>query len=173
MNSKFWQDKIKAFLHDPPDKALILGSGISHEHKRDEILDKINLVYDKRLDTADHIASAMQRLSLSEDLGKFHIYFVDPIKPIFKHTLSGAIESLKEIKDFIETYGYKKALETYGFTPENVEEFRDKDWKKTYFLLWRFLPEIYNPSLSYFLPADTRIPDHSICLLYTSPSPRD
>jgi len=158
---EFWQDKVKAFLHDPPDKTLILGSSIGHENKRDEILRKLGLKYDKRLDTADHIASAMQRLNLPEDLRKFHIYFTDPVKPVFKHTLSGAVEDLEEIKNFITTYGYERALKRFEFTLDNVKTFLDeKNWKKTYFLLWRFLPEIY--SLGYFLPADTRIPDHSI-----------
>jgi len=158
---EFWQDKVKAFLHDPPDKTLILGSSIGHENKRDEILRKLGLKYDKRLDTADHLASAMQRLNLPEDLRKFHIYFTDPVKPVFKHTLSGAVEDLEEIKNFIATYGYERALKRFGFTLDNVKTFLDeKNWKKTYFLLWRFLPEIY--SLGYFLPADTRIPDHSV-----------
>jgi len=161
MIHEFWQNKIKAFLHDPPDKTLILGSGISHESKRDEILGKLKLKYNKQLDAADHIASAMQRLDLPKDLRKFHIYFTDPTKPVFKHTLSAAIENLEEVKDFIIMHGFKKALEKHEFSSENVKEFLDKtDWKKTYFLLWRFLPEKCH--LGYFLPADTRIPDHSI-----------
>lgn len=164
---EFWQDKIKAFLHDPPDKALILFHK-SHESKRDEILDRLNLRYDGRLDIADHIASAMQRLDIPKDYRmddarscNAHICFKGPLEPIFKHTLSGDLEKLEEIKGFIATWGYEKALDEYSFDPKIVKEFLDEnDWKKTYFLLWRFLPEKY--PRGYILPADTRIPDHSI-----------
>lgn len=159
--SDFWQSKIKTFLHDPPDKALILGSGVRHEDKRDVILSELNLKYNEQLNTADHIASAMQRLNFPENLRKFHVYFTDLVKPLFKHTLSGAVENLEEIKSFMAEHGYGEALREFGFDPEIVRNFLDEeDWKKTYFSLWRFLPEKY--SLGYLLPAETRIPDHGI-----------
>lgn len=164
--SEFWQNKIKAFLHDPPDKALTLFH-VAHEGKRDEILEKLSLKYDESLNPADHMASAMQRLNIPTnyrvDRGgcNNHICFKGPNKPVFKHTLSGAEENLNEITDLIATYGYERALDEFGFKPETVSEFLDKnDWKKTYFSIWRFLPERY--PLGYILPADTRIPDHSI-----------
>jgi len=182
---EFWQDKIKAFLHDPPDKALILFHK-SHEKKVADIWDNIGLKDDaKRLRTfiekrkglreaypqihnADVIASAMQRLDIPPGYRMdnaancdVHICFKGTFKPVFKHTLSGAMENFDEIKRFIATYGYERALEKYGFNLNAVRSFLDEsDWKKMYFLLWRFLPEIYD--LGYILPADTRIPDHSI-----------
>jgi len=162
-----WQDKIKAFLHDPPDKALMLFHK-SHKAKRDEILHFIGLNYDRKLDVADHIASAMQRLDIPkryrmDDAGSCnrHICFKGSFKPVFKHTLSGEELNFKEINDFIAVNGYEKALEKYGFNVREIEYFIDKtDWKRTYFMIWRFLPEKY--PLGYFLPADTRIPDHNI-----------
>ena len=164
--NEFWEDKIKTFLHDPPDKALILFH-VAHEGRRDEILEKISLKYDKKLDGADHIASAMQRLNIPVDYRmdrggcSNHICFKGLNKPVFKHTLSSVEENFKEIKEFIATYGYEKALNKFGFDPGTVKEFFDEnDWKSTYFSIWRFLPEKY--LLGYFLPADTRIPDHSI-----------
>ena len=169
---KFWQNKIKAFLHDPPDKALLLFHGHEtmhgkHEAKKDKILQELNLKYGERISTADHIASAMQRLDIPSDYRmdkggcSNHICFKGAFKPVFKHTLSGNSENLEKIRDFITTYGYEKALDEYGFNPKIVKEFLDKNnWKKTYFSLWRLLPEKY--PLGYILPADTRIPDHSI-----------
>jgi len=167
MEEEFWQNKIKAFLHDPPDKALILFHS-SHEERRDDILDKLSLNYDKSLNQADHLASAMQRLDIPKEYWmddarscNVHICFKGLNRPVFRHTLSGELENLKEIKDFIDSYGYEKMLDEFGFDINIVKEFLDKNnWKKTYFLLWRFLPERY--SLGYVLPADTRIPDHSI-----------
>ena len=167
MTEEFWQNKIKAFLHDPPDKALILFHR-SHEEKRDKILNELGLRYDRSLNPADHISSAMQRLNIPEDYRmddarncNTHICFKGPNKPVFRHTLSSVSEDLEEIKEIAATYGYEKALAKYCFNIEIVKEFLVKnDWKKTYFSLWRFLPEIY--PLGYILPADTRVPDHSI-----------
>ncbi|MDH7477713.1 MAG: type III-B CRISPR-associated protein Cas10/Cmr2 [Candidatus Bathyarchaeota archaeon] len=168
MMGEFWQSKIKAFLHDPPDKALILFHK-PHESKRDEILRKLGLEYDdRRLDLADHIASAMQRLDIPEEFRMNdakscdgHICFKGLFKPVFKHTLSGKEESFQEIRDFIAAHGYEKALEKYEFHIEEIAPLVDKsDWKRTYFAIWRFLPEKYQ--LGYSLPADTRIPDHNI-----------
>ena len=165
--SNFWQDKIKAFLHDPPDKALILFHK-SHEAKRDEILKNLHLNYDNRLDTADHLASAMQRLHIPENYRMNnarncieHICFKGTNFPVFKHTLSGKERRFEEIKSFINEHNYKQALEKYCFNPEDIKDFlEDGSWKKTYLKIWRYLPEKYN--LGYFLPADTRVPDHSI-----------
>ncbi len=180
--SEFWQDKVKAFLHDPPDKALILFHK-SHEKKVADIWENIGLIEDaKRLKdfiekgksmreafpkihNADVIASSMQRLNIPKDYRMdyagscgTHICFRGTLKPVFKHTLSGAVEDFKEVKDFIATYSYEKALKEYGFKPNVVKNFLSEDWKKTYFLLWRFLSDQYD----LVLPADTRIPDHSI-----------
>ncbi|WP_456486680.1 type III-B CRISPR-associated protein Cas10/Cmr2, partial [Candidatus Alkanophaga liquidiphilum] len=167
MTEEFWQNKIKAFLHDPPDKALILFHR-SHEEERDKILNELGLRYDRSLNPADHISSAMQRLDIPKDYRmddarncNTHICFKGPNKPVFRHTVSSVLEELEEIKEIVATYGYEKALAKYCFNIEIVKEFLVKnDWKKTYFSLWRFLPEIY--PLGYILPADTRVPDHSI-----------
>ncbi|MGD9627466.1 MAG: type III-B CRISPR-associated protein Cas10/Cmr2 [Methanobacteriales archaeon] len=164
---KFWEDKLKAFLHDPPDKALILFH-VGHEQKRDEILKIFNLKYDNRLNKADHLSSQMQRLNIPREYRmdnprncNRHICFKGRFKPIFKHPISAVKMEFDDLKEFIESFGYKKSLEEYGFSPSILKGFSElKDWKRTYFLLWRFLPEVYPHG--YFLPADTRIPDHSI-----------
>ena len=163
----FWENKIKAFLHDPPDKVLILFH-ISHETKRDNILNLIGLNYNTKLNTADNLASAMQRLYIPKEYRmdnasscKDHICLKGDFKPLFKHTLSGENEIFKEIEDFIANSNYEKAIDKYGFDIKSIEAFVDKnDWKKTYLMIWRLLPEKY--PLGYLLPADTRIPDHSI-----------
>jgi len=194
MSEEFWQCKIKAFLHDPPDKALILFHK-AHERKSTDIWRAIGLEEDAnrleqfinnkkgmkeafpKIHNADMIASAMQRLNIPSEFrmdyrSKPHIGFRGCgnciFWPEFRHTLSGSREIFEGVKKFVDDYGYEKALKEYGFSLDKgkIKEFLEKlsksDWRKTYFLLWRFLPEIYNPSLSYFLPADTRIPDHSI-----------
>ncbi len=167
MDNEFWQNKIKAFFHDPPDKALLLFH-ISHENKRDSILHELGLSYDKNIDWADWSSSAMQRLYIPEDLRMdkpqqcdLHICFKGRNKPVFIHSISGEKLSLDELNNYISTYGYERAVDNFGFNPKSVKNYLDKnDWRKTYLSLWRLIPEIY--PLGYILPADTRIPDHSI-----------
>ncbi len=154
-----WKIKLTAFLHDPPDKALRIAN---HEERRDNILKLIGINYDKRSDGADHVSSAMQRLNIPEDC-KAYIDFSHQNKPVFKHALSAEIETekLNEIKDCIKTHGYERCFEKYKFNIELLKPFIDKNsLEKTYLNIWRLLPEKY--SLGNFLPADTRIPDHSI-----------
>ncbi len=176
MNER-WKNKIKAFLHDPPDKALILGY-MDHIERASELWYEIGFKEDaerlrrsklrafNNIHKADTISSAMQRLDLPQELWSYPIYFKDK-KVVFKHTLSGKVNDLREIKKYIEYIkDYGKTVEKYGFNKKEMKKFidkyklKDKDYKKVFLILWRFLPEEY--SHAYFLPADTRIPDHSI-----------
>jgi len=173
--SEFWQNKIKAFLHDPPDKALILCTGGKHEKFAAELWKYLGLEQDAKIletqglrhvsgdiHTADIIASTMQRLDLPRELRGFTVCFTKrPRQAMIKHTISGREE--KTISGLIAIHGYNQ-LRIEKWNNGNVIEFLKKlkgdNWNKTYFLLWRFLPEEYQ--IGYLLPADTRIPDHSI-----------
>ncbi|MEM3862298.1 MAG: type III-B CRISPR-associated protein Cas10/Cmr2, partial [Thermoplasmatales archaeon] len=160
-----WKLKLLAFLHDPPDKALKIAN---HENRRDNLLSLIGIKYDdsveynKISDGADHVSSAMQRLNIPENC-KIYIDFSHRDKPVFKHPLSAEIEKdyQKEIGDYIATYGYEGGFAKYQLNIELLKSLIDKlDLQKTYLAIWRNLPVKY--PLGNFLPADTRIPDHSI-----------
>ena len=104
----------------------------------------------------------MQRLDLPKKLRGFTVCFTkEHRQAMIKHTVSGREE--KTISELIVIYGYKQ-LRIENWNDGNVIKFLQKlkgdNLKKIYFLLWRFLPEIYD--LGYLLPAETRIPDHSI-----------
>lgn len=152
--TQFWQKKVKAFLHDPPDKALkILG----HETRRDLLLKIIGLKYDEDLNPADHIASAMQRLSIPRECEGLIIDFHHENMPLFKHPISAEAELLTQFKKFVKASGYDKCFEMMGFKPEILRELVDeRSWMKSYLMVWRLLPEKY--SYGDFLPAETRIP---------------
>ena len=165
-----WEDKIKAFLHDSPDKALLLGTSNKHEEVAAQLWEYVGLKDDadklrkkglktySKIHSADCIASAMQRLNIPSNLRTFGIYYTrDPLKALIKHTLSGSEYNLNEVFKKYEHLRVINKKEVVNFLKrlENVD-----DWKKKYFILWRFLPDLY--SLGYILPADTRIPDHSI-----------
>ncbi|MHA1282324.1 MAG: type III-B CRISPR-associated protein Cas10/Cmr2 [Promethearchaeota archaeon] len=156
-----------AFLHDPPDKALILFH-IGHNRKRDEIIKKLlNKDFNRDVEIADIIASTMQRIHIPKDFRldkpqpcNNHICFKGRNKPYFKHLFSGKKFEFHKIVNFINTMGINKCVERYGFNLSILDEFKKDDRKQQYFYLWRFLPEKY--LTGEFLPADTRIPDHNI-----------
>ncbi len=157
MKQDFWSRKIKAFLHDPPDKALKISG---HKGRRDEILNVVGITYDNSVDPADWISSAMQRLNIPSKCD-IRIDFEKPDKPVFKHTLSAIEKELQQVESLIAEKGFEKCFLVYVFNPVVIEPLVDsEDWRKTYFTIWRLLPEKY--PLGNFTPADTRIPDHSI-----------
>jgi len=80
-DEKYWQEKLAAFLHDPPDKALSI---YDHLSRAKEIRDEIYVTADQVLvDKADQVASGLDRTFLpdSKESG-----FIDFIKyPIITH----------------------------------------------------------------------------------------
>lgn len=171
IDDRFWREKVKAFLHDPPDKALILGSGESHEEVAKRIWEELGLIkedYTQKVRSADHTSSSIQRVNL---YGTCEVYFTQKIgeksgRPLIKHTLSGNILRQGEesyLERLIRDSGIKKLLLRENKAAKSLFDYirnSSLDWKQKYFLLWQTLPSIY--SLGFYLPADTRIPDHCI-----------
>src|SRR5690625_2187689 len=93
MKQEYFKQKIKAFLHDPPEKPLILGLGKGHEATSEEyirILLGENVSFDKHeWAFADHVASAADRASFPLDFSKFKVDFRK--KPRLTHPNSGEI----------------------------------------------------------------------------------
>ena len=150
-----WNKKLKAFLHDPPDKALRIRD---HESRRDAALRALGLEYDPSLGFADEVAAAMDRLSLPRSCDVL-VDFSAPNKPLLKHPLSAKTLHLKDLRDEAATLG-RKFFDRRAFNPEVLKRFAGLEPKAKYFAVWRRLPELY--SLVKLLPADTRVPNHSI-----------
>jgi len=156
--------KIQALLHDPPEKPIILGR-IGHEGRAKEIMgqviDEANIPDDVR--TADHIASAADRINLPKD-ERFTSDFCK--SPIIIHPLSGKqfdLKSLAQLDSENITFDVNEAIIRLN------EKYKD-DHNKLYLALWRELSDELVKrdgkskvgQLWELLPADTRIPDHSI-----------
>lgn len=150
-----WNRKLKALLHDPPDKALRIHD---HESRRDAALRALGLEYDSSLKFADEVAAAMDRLSLPKNCNVL-VDFSAPNKPLLKHPLSAKTLHLKDLRDEAATLG-RRFLDRRAFNPEVLRRFASLEPKAKYFAVWRRLPELY--SLVKLLPADTRVPNHSI-----------
>lgn len=155
--SDLWVLKLTAFLHDPPDKAIKI---TNHEARRDEnLLKPLGLSMNELVRTADHIASAMQRMNIPAEIKGITIDFTAKERsrlPYFRHTSSATKKEL-EVADNIGTVGYNQVLIDKRL---DISEIKDTDVKNTYFKVWRFLPSL--EKLYWDLPADTRIPDHTI-----------
>lgn len=158
----FWKRKLAAFLHDPPSKALDIGThwevaraaysaaGFTEE----EISD-----YEK---AADHTAAAADRLPFPNHQASGMRCHFDGKRNAFRHPLSGykleftpfqtadlAIEGQQTVQPIIQDF---------GSVPET------KRWRARHFAHWRLWRE-HAQGKDWrlgFLPADTRIPDHSI-----------
>jgi len=165
MNDKLLIKKIQALLHDPPDKPIILGK-IGHEGRaKDQMavfIDEAKIPEDVR--TADHIASAADRINLPQ-----YEHFVADFcrKPVIMHPLSGKDFDLKSLAQV----AMKDVTATVDRALVYLEDKYKNDNERIYLALWRELVERLKADpkdaaklgqLWELLPADTRIPDHSI-----------
>lgn len=158
--------KIQALLHDPPEKAIILGK-IGHEDRAKELMTELGLLEEANIPddikTADHIASASDRINFPKDE-----HFVADFcgKPVIKHPLSAEEFDLKKLPEDINniTAAVDRAI-------VSLESKYSADRKRLYLALWRELLDSLMDKrndvaklgqLWELLPADTRIPNHSI-----------
>ena len=161
-DEKYWQEKLAAFLHDPPDKALKI---YGHVSRAKEIRDEIYVTADEALvDKADQVASGLDRTFLpdSKEGG-----FIDFIKyPIITHptglksqfpighvSQSSSEDVLKVVRADEKHLPLEQPLKSFALFHyfRHVFPYRLAR-EKTCGLTWQWFK----------LPADTRVPDHTI-----------
>ena len=165
----FWRLKIAAFLHDPPHKALLLGRKIAHEPIARELIriatgetpgnDSWELSKD-----ADRIAAASDRKGVELDMQTFW-----SAKPKLIHPLSARhfdLVGLHSVDVNALTKRVCQVVEAARLAYSNP--------RSMFLWLWRCLadalmdaetndpPEQRLGALWDLLPADTRIPEHTI-----------
>lgn len=165
-----WQTKLHARLHDPAEKALILmRTAHGHEGGTSRTLQSalfprgIPDAVKHAVKRADHWASAADRAAFPkhDDDGRYprwqQVEFHK--NPVIIHPLTGGQIDLKKLT----------SIEPEQAEALSLDHFRKlvhaDDLRKTALAFWRFGPEIDAPeikSLWSLLPADTRVPDHSI-----------
>ncbi|HEX9755648.1 MAG TPA: type III-B CRISPR-associated protein Cas10/Cmr2, partial [Gemmatimonadales bacterium] len=169
MNDRVWQAKLAAWTHDPAEKALVLlRDPAGHEGGTVRALREI-LFHGGLPDgvgtlvkRADHWAAAADRPQWPQVKG---MPWLDQVRfyrhPVLIHPLSGKPFELKGRLDEVEVEAIKEA---------SFEQFEalidpDSDSRRTALAFWRFGPERAPEGLGALwgrLPADTRVPDHSI-----------
>lgn len=166
MDDKLLIKKIQALLHDPPEKPIILGR-IGHEGRSKELIAELGLIDEAIIPddvkTADHIASAADRINFPKD-EHFGADFCG--KPVIKHPLSAEEFDLKKLPEDINNI-----TATVDRAVVSLESKYSGDRKRLYLALWRELLDSLTDKkndvaklgqLWELLPADTRVPDHSI-----------
>ncbi len=157
-DEQFWKMKLMAFLHDPPSKCFDIRqhekvaesaripAGISEDDYKEFTENK----------TADWIASAADRFPFPAR--KCTAQFTGGDDSPFKHPMGGSSISFPNPIPSAE-YAEEKFKEAIGGTVMATD-----DWHDKFFLYWRrWAAEsaCLDDRLAY-LPADTRMPDHTI-----------
>ncbi len=168
-NDKLWQSKLAARLHDPGEKALVLfRDRAGHEGgtvkylKAGFTLDEADKQAVKR---ADWWASAADRPQWPKDQWAQVIWSKSPV---LIHPISGDQIDLADKGGLMDTdIGDIKSRSFDHFS--TLAETVGKDLRKSLLAFWRFGPELVeeddNGTLGKLweqLPADSRVPDHSI-----------
>ena len=174
-----WKRKLAAWLHDPAEKALVLmrdvdnkGQRIGHEEGsvavlRDELgIGKGKADFDKR---ADQYAAAADRPNWPYEDGRSrpgwaNVRFVD--RPVLIHPLSGQELDLGKLNEVHAAHIRTASMDHFMQLIER-DAAGAPDHHMTQLAFWRFGPEpvLVAPELGALwrlLPADTRVPDHTI-----------
>ncbi len=173
-----WHAKLAAWTHDPAEKALVLLRDPAG-HEWGTVADLRERIFGQRdipptlksiVERADHWAAAADRPQWPRDEkdGRYvqwaRVRFTE--KPILIHPLSGEDLELEKLSDI--PVEHIKAVSRDHFSKLIDSE---KNEKKTALAFWRFGPMLRKTNgqqpdeLGEFwglLPADTRIPDHTI-----------
>ncbi|GEM_PF-192208 len=167
----FWKHKLMAYLHDPPDKPLGIAGHVERAETyqdrgdlgvSDAVLDKADLTreeFSESWKVCDHTAAAADRFPFPAPQ-KLSSKFGDGETAHFLHPLGGTRWALK----IPSLESAEETLQVCQPEPPREWDNGDERWWANFFLHWRRWPRAAaekDGSLLY-LPADTRIPDHSI-----------
>lgn len=171
-----WLTKLAAWLHDPAEKALILlRSKTGHEWGtvaalREELFGSRDIPAEIQsiLQRADRYAAAADRPQWPrEEYGTRYAAWsqVDfAVAPVLIHPLTGAAHELAPLKEIASERIEAVSLDHFkGWILRDAEG--RPDFQRTHLAYWRFGPSTPAPELNHLwqnLPADTRVPDHSI-----------
>ena len=170
---EIWQAKVAARIHDPAEKAIVLlRDPAGHEGGtvrvlREELFgEEAWKRFKPIVEKADHWAAAADRPQFPQEEGNRYaawtqVRFAE--RPEIKHPLTGESFDLRTLKDL--EVEHVKAVSTDHFRTLIRKSNGEVDWRRTLLAFWRFGPELDAKGLRLLwplLPADTRVPDHTI-----------
>ena len=165
-----WLAKLAAWTHDPAEKALVLmrdpaghEGGTVRELRKLIFPQGIPADINAAMKRADHWAAAADRPQFGGSGRQSWAQVRFEEQPVLIHPLSGEEFDLQKLADIDPAH--IKALAGQHFDELIVRENGAIDTRKTALSFWRFGPELDQstlPTLWQLLPADTRVPDHTI-----------
>jgi hypothetical protein len=161
----FWKRKLAAFLHDPPSKVLDIRT---HTERSEKAMSAAGLGTVEECKawerTADHTAAAADRFPFPHHSKASLTCVFDGVTNMFHHPLGGE-STLAFDGPFISV---EEGIEGEQTTQPVLHDFGDlpeaEQWRARFLAHWRLWSGA-SASKDWriaYLPADTRIPDHSI-----------
>jgi len=161
--------RLKAFFHDPPDKALDI---TQHEKRAGEYFSILGISEDLKSDIikeADHLSSASDRMRFPNDKQGNKIIINFDKDAELTHPLGSGRIKLSDFGYLSADMGEVEKVIQAAITKLHSEA--NGDYKRLMLEMWRNIPDQFSEfelekfklgNLWSLLPADTRIPDHSI-----------
>ncbi len=153
-----WNKKLDAYLHDPPEKVLDLAW---HKQRAENYESGLSLESTEFTRDCDHTAAAADRLPWPtwrslESAFDGHVNF-------FRHPLGGRTPDGTQVGLKITPYATADLAHAQAWTQR--PRLTSNDPRLQFFAFWRFFrwwASDQRDSRLAFLPADTRLPDHTI-----------
>jgi len=162
-----WKRKLAAYLHDPPSKALDIRH---HGERSDAAFRQAGFVGEseigKYFNYADHAGAAADRLPFPNSSAANLACAFDGVRNAFRHPLSG---------DCFPFHTPFPSTDFAAAAESSVQPHLQDDclaslaeeltqWRARFFAHWRlWAPQAAQRDYRFaFLPADTRVPDHTI-----------
>jgi hypothetical protein len=159
--SELWKRKLMAFLHDTPTKALDIRS---HEERADAAAARAgaDVWFDK---SADHLAASSDRIPFPSSKASGLSCSFNGVDNQFHHPLGG--QARYQFPFPFASTGQAEECEQVvqpGQLTKLGDWNNDDAQRADFFAHWRLWPDWLNErdARCAFLPADTRIPDHTI-----------
>lgn len=166
MSLDLWKAKLAAYLHDPPSKCL----DIATHGERSEAAFRQAGFQDTEVGEyiahADHSGAAADRLPFPHSRAAGLQCAFDGRRNRFRHPLSGSpLEFQAEFKSAEQGFEAEGAVQPV-LSGDSLGRLADEagSWRARFFGHWRLWPKHATETdhRFAFLPADTRIPDHTI-----------
>jgi len=166
-----WKRKLAAFLHDPPSKCLDIRTHGERSHLAFRQAGFTDSEIGEYTTLADHTAAAADRLPFPSSRPAALRSAFDGVRNAFIHPLGKGAEPSSRLpfhKEFPSAEAGAEAESSVQpiLTTSSLARFGNEElqWRARYFAHWRRWPDAA-AERDYrlrFLPADTRIPDHTI-----------
>lgn len=164
-NMTDWKSKLEAFLHDSPSKSLNIPEHWIRAMNALRQAGSTDAKIDGSSKKADHIAAAADRIPFPHPRAGAKCGF-DGIENSFLHPLSGEKLILENTPKFEDNYYALESSVQPVLNFDNLTEFENESdkWRACFFAHWRLWSGYASERIPQFafLPADTRIPDHTI-----------